>query len=166
MPESVLGLPVHPLVVHGVVVLMPLAAILTIVIAVSPDRRARLGWLTWILTSAGLASTYVATQSGANLEEQLFPKVMPLSVADHKSWGGSTLWFAVALWLAVTALLLIDWDRRRRQGISSSVLPTVVAVVAILVAMAAAGQVLVTGWTGAQSRWSGAASPVEEQRHA
>lgn len=154
MPESVLGLPLHPLVVHAVVVLVPLTALLTIVVAVSPDRRARLGWLSWLLASAALVSTYVARASGKVLEGLLYPSVLPPRVSEHKDLGLNTIWFVLALWLAVTALLLIDYDRRRNRGVSSSILPTVVAVLAILVAMVTTGQVLLTGWSGTQSRWS------------
>ena len=155
MPESVLGLPIHPLVVHGAIVLVPLASILTIVIAASPDRRVRLGWLTWFLASASAGAAFAAKQSGSKLEETLYPDVLPPLVAEHKGLGEDTVWFVIALWLAVTALLLIDLDYRRRSGVSSPVLPTLVAVVAILAAMAATGQVLLTGWAGAESRWSG-----------
>jgi uncharacterized membrane protein len=162
MPESVLGLPIHPLVVHAVVVLVPLASILTIVVAISPDRRARLGWLTWVLATGALGSTFVAMQSGKTLEGLLYPEVLPLTVDNHKSLGQVTIWFAVALWLAVSALLLIDWDRRRSKGVSSPLLPSVVAVVAILAAMAATGQVLLTGWSGSESRWSGVVSSSSE----
>jgi len=155
MPESVLGLPVHPLVVHGVIVLVPLASILAIVVAASPDRRARLGWLTWILASVAGVSALVARQSGLKLEQVLYPDVVPRLVADHKALGEDTIWFVLALWLAVTALLLIDLDYRRRSGVSSPVLPTLVAVVTILAAMGATGQVLLTGWAGSESRWTG-----------
>lgn len=154
MPESVLGLPIHPLAVHGVVVLVPLTAVLTVIIGVSQERRQRYGVLTWLLATVALVTTWVAKQSGEVLDDVLYPSVVPPSVSDHTSLGESTPWFALALWLAVTALLLIDYDRRRRDTVGSPVLPTVVAVVAVLVAMGATGQVALTGWTGAESRWS------------
>ena len=158
MPESVLGLPLHPLVVHAVIVLIPLAAVLTIVVAISPDRRARLGWLTWLLATGGLASAFAARLSGPVLEQALYPENFPPLVAEHRELGESNIWFVVALWLAVTALLLIDYDRRRRSGVSSPLLPTVVAVVAILVAMAATSQVMLTTWSGTRAHWTGTVS--------
>ncbi|HVQ18969.1 MAG TPA: DUF2231 domain-containing protein [Actinomycetes bacterium] len=161
MPESVLGLPLHPLVVHAVVVLVPLTSILAIVVAISPDRRARLGWLTWLLATGTLGATYAARVSGATLEQVLYPQVLPPLVAAHKQLGLNTIWFVLALWLAVTALLLIDFDRRRSSGVNSPVLPTIVAVVAILVAMGATGQVLYTGWAGVKSKWTGVVSSEE-----
>jgi len=153
MPETVFGLPLHPLVVHGAVVLVPLAALLTIVVAASPDKRARLGWVTWGMASIALIATFVAEVSGQSLQRELYPDVVPQSVSDHQQLGTNAIWFALALWLAVTALLLIDFDRRRRTDFGSPVLPTVLAVLAIMVAMAATAQILLTGWSGTKSQW-------------
>ena len=44
--DSLFGLPAHPLLVHGAVVLVPLAALGTIVIAFWPAARERIGWIT------------------------------------------------------------------------------------------------------------------------
>jgi uncharacterized membrane protein len=153
MPEDVLGLPVHPLSVHAPLVLVPLAAILTLIVAASPDRRAKWGWLTAIVATVALASTYVARLSGQDLEEALFPDTLPPLVADHKQLGSNAIWFVLALWLAVCALLLLDLDRRRRTHISSPILSTILAVVTIMVAMAAIAQIFWTGWSGAKSHW-------------
>lgn len=166
MPESVLGLPVHPLVVHAAIILIPLASIFAVIIAASPDRRGRLGVLTWLLTSGALASAFVAQESGQFLERSLYPTVLPPAVSEHTGWGSSTVWYALALWLAVSALLLIELDRRRRSDFASPVLPSLVAVVTILVAMAATGQVLITGWTGSESKWSGVVSSISGHPHA
>lgn len=154
MPESVFGLPLHPLVVHGPVVLVPVAAILTILIAVSQDRRTRWGALTWLLVAAAFGATVAARQSGLKLAAARYGDVLPISTSDHEGYGTTAVWFVLAFWLAVTALLLVDLDRRRRHGYGSPVLVTLVAVVAIVVAMAATGLVLLTGWTGAENQWA------------
>lgn len=154
MPETVLGLPLHPLVVHGALVLVPVASILTILIAVSQDRRSRWGALTWLLTTAALGATVMAKLTGDELGASRYGDVLPINTADHAAYGLTAVWFATGLWLAVTALVLIDLDRRRRQGFGSPVLLTVVAVVAILAAMAATGQVVLAGWTGAENTWN------------
>ena len=162
MPDTVFGLPVHPLVVHGAIVLVPVAALMAIVVAASPDRRARLGWLAWLLTSAALGAVLAARMSGLNLEDALYPEIVPPLVADHKQLGLSAIWFALALWLSVSALLLLDFDRRRRNDLSSPWLPTVLAVVTIMAAMAASAQILWTGWSGTKSHWqtTAGAQPV------
>ncbi len=78
MPETVFGLPLHPLVVHGAAVLVPLTALLAVIIAVSQEKRMRWGVLTWLMATAALGATVVAKLSGENLKECLYPEVMPL----------------------------------------------------------------------------------------
>ena len=50
--ETLFGLPAHPLIVHAAVVLVPLAAIGTIVIAVSAKARLHIGWIVVALTAS------------------------------------------------------------------------------------------------------------------
>jgi uncharacterized membrane protein len=154
VPETVFGLPLHPLVVHGAIVLVPVAAILAVIVAVSPERRTRWGVLTWLLATAAWGAAIAAKLTGENLESTLYPTVTPLATAQHADYGASSVWFVMALWLSVSAVLLIDLDRRRRDGFGSPLLPTIVAVVTIVAAMAATGQVLLTAWTGTEARWS------------
>lgn len=153
MPETVFGLPLHPLVVHGAAVLVPLTALLTIVIAVSQDKRVRWGSLTWLMATAALGATVVAKLTGEDLKGSLYPEVTPLKTAQHADYGMTSVWFVLGLWLSVSAVLLLDLDRRRRDGFGNPILPTVVAVVAIVAAMAATGQVALTAWTGTVARW-------------
>ncbi len=42
--DTVFGLPTHPLAVHGPVVLLPLVALATVVLAVRERWRSRAGW--------------------------------------------------------------------------------------------------------------------------
>lgn len=153
MPETVFGLPVHPLVVHGAAVLVPLSALLAVIIAVSQEKRTRWGVLAWLLVTAAWAATIAAKLSGEDLRSALYPAVTPLETAQHADYGSSSVWFVLALWLAVSAMLLLDLDRRRRDGFANPILPTLVAVLIIVASMAAAGQVALTAWTGTVARW-------------
>ena len=161
MPETVFGLPLHPLVVHGAIVLVPVAALLAVIIAVSQERRTRWGVLTWLLATAAWAAVITAKLTGETLETTLYPTVTPLATAQHGDYGASSVWFVMALWLSVSAVLLIDLDRRRRDGFGSPLLPTVVAVVTIVAAMASTGQVLLTAWTGTEARWTALVEAVD-----
>jgi hypothetical protein len=154
MPETVFGLPLHVLVVHAAVVLVPVSGLLAIVIAVSQDRRLRWGMLTWLLATTALVAVVIARFSGEQLRDSLFPDVEPPKVTQHGDYGSSSIWFTAAMWLAITAMLLLDIDRRRRSGFGSPLLPSVVAVVAILAAMVASGQIVLTAWSGVESHWS------------
>ena len=66
--DTVLGLPVHALVVHGVVVLLPLMAIVTAVVACVPRWRARAAWPVVVVDAGMVAMTLVARQSGEALQ--------------------------------------------------------------------------------------------------
>ena len=71
MFDTILGLPVHALVVHAVVVLVPLAAVGLIAVAVHPPWRRPYLPVVALLATAGLAMVPVATMSGQKLEERI-----------------------------------------------------------------------------------------------
>lgn len=65
------GIPAHPLVVHAVVVLLPLAAVATIVMAARPRWRRQLGVWVLLLAAAGVFAVPIATRTGGQLAESL-----------------------------------------------------------------------------------------------
>ena len=148
MFDTFRGLPVHALVVHGVVVLVPLAAIGLIAIAVRPAWRRPYAPLVALLATAGLALVPVATMSGQKLEERVNAGgVVAKQIQDHEDMARLVIWPTLAMWLV--ALLLLVMDRRGRSGPPM----TVLAVVAVLVALAAAGQVAIAGELGSTAVW-------------
>ena len=74
---EIAGLPLHPLVVHAAVVLIPLTALLTIGLAVLPRWRWLLRWPTAGASVLCIVLAYVATTSGGP------------SRAAGPSWPGS-----------------------------------------------------------------------------
>jgi uncharacterized membrane protein len=91
MFDSLFGLPGHPLIVHGAVVLVPLAALGTIVMALWPAARNRMGWIVAGVGVVGFFFTYVAKESG----EALLETVMVINVghsgakATWENWSDS-----------------------------------------------------------------------------
>ena len=65
------GLPVHPLVLHAVVVLAPLLAILALLYAFVPRVRLGLRWPLAVLSVLVIAFGYVTKESGEVLEHRL-----------------------------------------------------------------------------------------------
>ena len=63
------GLPVHPLVVHAVVVLTPLAALAGLLYAATPRWRWALRWPLVLLSALALVGAFVAATSGQSLLE-------------------------------------------------------------------------------------------------
>ena len=148
MFDLVNGLPVHPLVVHAVVVLLPLAVLGTLAIAVKPTWRATYGWLVVGIAAVATVLVPVATSSGEALEERVGDP------GEHAELGEQLLWFAIAL--LVLSFLVVYLDRRRAAGkpaIGPSALPTVVAVLAVVAALATTVQVYRVGDSGARAAW-------------
>ncbi|WP_148616323.1 DUF2231 domain-containing protein [Nocardioides rubriscoriae] len=103
------GLPVHPLVVHAVVVLLPLAVLGTLAIAVRPRWRTSYGPLVVGAALVATVLTPVATSSGESLEEKVGDP------GEHAELGDQLLWFALALLIAAGALVWLQWRAERAE---------------------------------------------------
>jgi uncharacterized membrane protein len=154
--DTIAGLPLHPLVVHGVVVLVPLAAFLVIAAVVSPAVRRRAGILTPLLATAAFALLPIATQSG----EAFFERLNEPDIAEGHADLGKGLWPWV---LAVVVLAWIHWAMTRRaepphttgeraKGRPTGAVPAV-AILAIVASVAATVQVVRVGDSGARAVW-------------
>ena len=133
------GLPLHPLVVHGAVVLIPLAALGALAIVFSSWARTRYGWLTVLIAAAGAVTVVVARISGEAFKEGL--GVGGAAVETHEMWGQLAPFPAVALALFLPAALLME--SRSRPAWWTFVVLTAIAAVAALVL------VVLTGHSGA-----------------
>lgn len=150
MFDTVFGLPVHTLVVHAVVVLVPLAALGAVAIAVVPPWRARFGMPVLLLTAAAVASVPVAVQSGYAFVARLarINAVTP-AVLAHQQLGRQAVWFTLPLLVFVALLVVLD---RRRAG-SGTRLVTVVALLAVVAAGVATYEVVRVGHAGSTAVW-------------
>ena len=148
MFDLINGLPIHPLVVHGVVVLLPLAVLGTIAIAARPAWRLRYGL--WVVGCALLSAVMlpVATSSGEALEKRVGDP------GDHAALGDSLIFFAIPLLVLAAALVWLEW--RTSQGkpaIGPAVLPAAIAGLAIVAALATGVQTYRVGDSGARAAW-------------
>jgi uncharacterized membrane protein len=149
MFDTFFGLPVHALVVHVVVIVVPLAAAGVVAIAVVPRWRDRFGVLVLLLATAGLAAVPVATRSGGELEKHVRAGgIVAKQIQDHQDMGELVIWPTLAMWVLAVALVLLHRGRRRGRA------ETVVAVLAALAAVAALAQVAVAGHLGTTAVWS------------
>jgi hypothetical protein len=149
MFDTFRGLPVHALVVHAVVVLVPLGALGVVAIAIVPRWRQRFGVAVLAITTAGLVAVPVATMSGRKLKEHLHATgVVAKQIQHHQNMGKLVIYPTAALW--ILAVVLVLFDRRGRTGRPVMV----VAVLAVLAAGAAAAQVAITGELGSTAVWS------------
>ena len=65
------GLPIHPLVAHFAVVLMPLAGVGLLICVFMPSMRRRFGGLAIIGAAGGATAAFVAAQSGEQFAKQI-----------------------------------------------------------------------------------------------
>ncbi len=145
--DTVGGLPVHVLVVHFAVVLLPIACLALLAEAVRPSWRRRYGLVTFVGLTAGVGAAVVSKLSG----EQLATHVgLP---ATHAAWANVTVTVSALLWL-VSGIHL--WLTRPRKDVSPQRWSTRIAGWATTVlALATLGATLVVGHSGAQAAWGG-----------
>lgn len=153
------GLPLHALLVHFTVVIIPAAALAVVLTAVWPAARRRLGIVTPILAALALIAVPLTVNAGKWLYERV---EQTSQVQDHKEIGTSLLPWAIALF--VVAALQWVWHRsnptpastgnvRSRRGLRTGV--TVLLMLSVLIA--AAGSVVTVvqiGDSGARAVWA------------
>lgn len=158
------GVPTHPLWVHGVVVLVPLSALLLVLCAAWPAVMRRAGIVLPLLAGVALIMVPLATQAGEWLEEQV---AETSAVERHTEMGDGLLpWsvgvfaLAVVLWAVHRGLLhrFIEqdadtagvWAGRMTNG---SVVRAAAVLLALAVAAGAVVQVYRIGDSGAKAVW-------------
>jgi hypothetical protein len=138
------------LVVHAVVVLVPLAALGVVALALVPRWRARYGVLVFVAALLATVLVPLATESGEILED-LVPE--DDRIERHAELGETMIIGAGAL--LVIALVLWWMGRATERGRSlPAAISVVVVVVALLVGVGAAVQVVLVGHSGADAVWS------------
>jgi len=155
MLDTVFGLPVHALVVHATVVLVPLAALSVHNAAVWPRFRGWAGWGPVALAVVALVLTPLSTSSGEELEHRVGSSAL---VEKHAELAGMLIWWTVP----VAVLAAAGWwlHRRRRAGAG---LPVALSVLSVVVAAGTLVQVVLIGHSGAEAAWSGVASSSRAQ---
>ncbi len=146
MDWEVRGLPVHVLLVHALVVLVPTAAGAVVLASWWPAARRRLGWLPAALAVLALALTPVTTAAGEWLRDRL-PRA-PL-IAEHTELGDQLLPWVGGLAVVAVASALVG------QRGSGRTVRLLVALLATAVAVGATVQTVRVGESGARAVWEG-----------
>jgi uncharacterized membrane protein len=145
MFDTINGLPIHPLVVHAVVVLLPLSILGVLALVVRPAWRARYGVLVAACAAVATLLIPVATSSGESFEKRVGNPGM------HAELGDQLLWFAIPLLVVAVAIVVVDRgipDKAVRRPVAG-----LVSVVAVMAAIAAGVQVYRVGDSGAKAAW-------------
>ncbi len=157
--DSIAGLPLHPLVVHFAVVLLPLAALGLVVVVAVPKWADRFGWLTLAGLAVGTGAAFVAKESGEALAARVGDP------GSHASWGDVLPWLSIGLLVAAGLWFLLHRSNRRAGGPRSPG-TTLAGVLAALLALVVTGVTVVVGHTGAQAAWGGVIADAGQQAKA
>ncbi|GAB3690102.1 DUF2231 domain-containing protein [Angustibacter aerolatus] len=145
MFDTVQGLPVHALVLHFTVVLVPLMALVTVLVAFGRGRLRRVGAWPVVAANALLVGlVWVTQESGEALERRLGESA---AIERHAEIADLMIWFALGL-LVVSVLVALA---RSRRGPA----PVVLGALTLVVAAAAVVWTVRTGHTGSEAVWQG-----------
>lgn len=163
LPDTVNGLPLHPLSVHFTVVLVPLAALLGLIHAV-PRLRAWARWPLPLVAVPAALSTFVSTQTGESFEEalQLSGPAADL-IEEHEELGEQLLWLVIGYAVLALMAALVVAPRRPAPrdeydppagGSTSPVLAVVFSVLLVVGAVVIGVQTYRVGALGSEAVWN------------
>lgn len=149
MPNDYFGLPLHPLIVHATVVMIPLAALTVVLAALWPKFRAWAGPVPAGISLIGLILVPLSTSTGETLDKHVKHSAL---LEKHTDMAEGLLpWMLALLAFAVVGYVL-DYRRNRDQSASKG-LTVAVAVLAVIAALGTTVQVGRIGHSGAKSAW-------------
>ena len=149
-------MPLHALVVHAAVVLVPLAA-LAVLAMVTPRWRWLARWPALMLAVGAALTVQLATLSGEDLRDSR--KLDSPLVQNHEEWAGR---LQIAMWALAAVTVVAFWalphvtrlvgaqDRPGRVAALERPLVVVLALLAVVVLVL----VVLTGDAGARAVWS------------
>ncbi len=149
------GIPLHPLVVHAAVVLVPLAAVFAIAYAVLPSRRWQTRTPAAVLAVTAAVAVWLASATGDSLKEKLNENTSLIQTHEH--YAGL---LQASMWV-LAALVAVAWwslphhnplpDKDHRRGVTTLAKPLVILLpVAAVVTLVL---VVLTGDAGARAVW-------------
>ena len=135
--STIQGLPVHILLVHFIVALVPLTAALAILSAVWPAALSHLIILVVVLAAAIVVMTPLTTEAGEWLELRVNETDV---LRAHTALGDTMLYFALSLLLGVALLAYAHRREQRHRPLSTGITVTI-AVIVVVASSAAVIQV-------------------------
>ncbi|MEE9415087.1 MAG: DUF2231 domain-containing protein [Acidimicrobiales bacterium] len=160
--DELFGLPAHPLFVHGAVVLLPLAATVTIVVSLFP--RTRRSYAPVAVAMAIMATILVGLAQGSG--EELEDRVVETELVEaHADKGEGVLPWAIGVTLAAVAVVAVAALSQRfpNTGFSRRSVSLAIAAFALLTGIAATWVVVDVGHSGAKATWDD--TPAENDEY-
>jgi len=158
--DYIFGLPMHALVIHAVVVLVPLSTLCAIAYVVRPAWRRLLRWPTAAGAVISGVSAFVAAESGEALQRRVSQARAGTTdfvlLGQHVEWGDrARVACLVFMVLTLVGLWFVRPPEERSPG--GHALGVVLEAVVVLSAAAALVTVVLAGHAGSQVVWKGLA---------
>lgn len=144
MFDTAFGLPLHPLLVHLPVVLLPLSAVAMVLLVLAPSLRQRLAVPAFVLVAAGALGTVAAMLSGTAFVERVGDPGVHAQL-------GTALMVCSLFYLAIAGGWLLWVGRADRRG----TLPAALGWLSALLSVGIIALTVATGHSGASAVWSG-----------
>jgi hypothetical protein len=139
------GLPLHPLLVHSAVVLVPLVSIGALVMSYLPSFSRRHGKLILILAVIAQVSVFLAKMSG-----EAFAEILDKNVEKHAELGE----IAPLVTIPMVALIYLRWRMDRAGSTTGSVvIRRLISVALVIASLANLVVIFLVGHSGASSVW-------------
>lgn len=143
-----LGLPVHVLITHVVVVLLPISALALILLVFVAKLRKNYSLLTLIGLGVSVVAAFIAKESGEALSYRVG------TPAAHTEWGEKALLIAVLLFIfALVWHFLLK--KKNKFGF-------IVGYIAVILAIAALVISYLAGHSGAKASWEKRINPISQ----
>lgn len=144
--DLITGLPIHPLINHGVVVLVPLAAIGALLVIFIPKLRLNYSPLVLVTVLLATGSAFIATESGEALSERVgLPNA-------HATQGERLSYVVLAFAILFSFWFVLEKSERTRERVAN--LGKRVLKVAIpITAISSFVLTILVGHSGAQATW-------------
>ena len=160
IPTFLNGIPLHPLVVHAAVIMLPLAAFLAIFLTFTKKARNAYSYAALLgLTIMGTVSTVLAEQTGEKLAEVVgYP-------GEHSEFGETATKLAIAFMLFTIAWVISYKAKLNRLGFISALRNTLAALVSIL-GVVLTVSIYFAGHSGAAVTWENRLAEVAQSQTA
>ena len=148
------SLPLHPLLVHIPVVLVPLLFVATIAITVRRSWFDKLGIATALVAVVAAFGTLLASQSGEDLQEQV---TRTTKVSQHIQLGDQAKVIIAGFLLVLFVWVALDWwwARQARRPSQAGMALKGLMVLSLVLGALATTWVFRAGHSGADATWTG-----------
>ena len=144
--DLITGLPIHPLINHGVAVLVPLAAIGALLVIFIPKLKLNYSPLVLVTVLLATISAFIATQSGEALSERVGLPNAHATQGERLSYVVLAFAILFSIWFALEKS---ERTRERVANLGKRVLKVVIPITAI----SSFVLTILVGHSGAQATW-------------